>query len=361
MATMTGARPPGPGRRPAFRPARRQAFVGLLATSGLLPGPPVRADAGSSPPLQRASRTLMGTQVSIVVAARPSPRLDEAVAAAFEAMNALDGMMSHYRSTSVVAALERAAGRHALEVPPPVMQVLIAARAVAEGSDGDFDPTVGAFAGWRFDAHGQRQRHVPEAATLARERQLVSFRDLVLEPRSGRARLRRAGMRLDLGGIAKLPILQAGLDVLHGHGMHDVLIDGGGDVLASGHPHGRRWRVGLRDPRAPQTLLGSIDLDEGVLAASGTYERGFDRDGRRYHHVLDPRSGQPTDGLRGVFLLGRSVQAVNGLGVAAMVAGPTRGMPMLRALRSVDTLAVASTGAVAMTGSMARRLRVAGG
>lgn len=165
-------------------------------------------------------------------------------------------------------------------------------------------------------------------------------------------------MRIDLGGIAKLPILEAGMRVLRGYELAGAMVNGGGDVLVSGQLRGRDWRIGLRDPRAPQRLLGMLTLGDGVVAASGDYERCFVRDGRRYHHILDPRSGQPSRGIRGVALLAPSVVDLNGLGAALMVGGPAAAPGLLAARPKVDALIVAADAPPWRSTGMARRLHV---
>ena len=108
-------------------------------------------------------------------------------------------------------------------------------------------------------------------------------------------------------------------------GVAHALVNGGGDVLVLGSLQGRPWRVGVRDPAAPAQLMGVLELEgRGVVASSGDYERGFVRAGRRLHHILNPRTGWPTEGVHGVALLARNVDAVNGWGTALMVRGPAQ-------------------------------------
>ena len=164
-------------------------------------------------------------------------------------------------------------------------------------------------------------------------------------------------MRIDLGGIAKLPILQAGLRVLKDHGIRNAMLNGGGDVLVSGQLQGRDWRVGLRDPRAPERILGTVNLSEGFVAASGDYERFFIRDGQRFHHILDPHTGQPTSGPHGVALIARTLEDINGLGAAIMVAGAEAGRTMLKPLKSVDALIVEPDQGLWLSPGMAQRLK----
>lgn len=310
-------------------------------------------DSGAST-LQRSSAVLMGTQVDLVVQHADPARRAAALEAAWAEMLRLTEMMSRYRSASQLSLLARAAGGAPLPVAPELMAVLQQAQALHQRSGGRFDATVGAYADWHFEP-GQPAR-LPGAATLAQQRALVDAQRLQLDAQRGTARLASAGMRLDLGGIAKLPILQAGLRTLQQQGIADALINGGGDVLCSGSVQGRPWRIGLRDPRAPQQLLGVLALNEGVVAASGDYERGFDRDGRRYHHILDPRSGQPSQGLRGLALVARDVEAVNGWGAAMMVAGQAQSQRWLREqLPGVEAM-LAEPGGVWLSAGLRARL-----
>ena len=103
---------------------------------------------------------------------------------------------------------------------------------------------------------------VPPADEIARELPLVDYRQLVLDEKKSTAYLRLRGMRIDLGGIAKLPILQAGMRVLKDHGIRNAMLNGGGDVLVSGQLQGRDWRIGLRDTLAPERILGTVHLRE---------------------------------------------------------------------------------------------------
>ena len=349
---------PQRGARPAAAgivPARRGFAFGLFAVAA---APRLAWGAvGSDGNLQRAAQPLMGTQVSITVVHSDAAQRELALRAAWDEMQRLSEMMSRYRSASRVAALAASAGNRPVAVAPQMRQALAQARDMSIASDGAFDITVGAYAGWRFDGGPQS---VPPAGELQAERRLVDFRDVLVDEARGTAYLRRPGMRIDLGGIAKLPILAAGLQALREHGVGDAMIDGGGDVLCSGQLHGRAWRVGLRDPRAPQRLLGVVEIGEGIVASSGDYERFFEQDGRRYHHILDPRTGMPSRGPHGVALVARDVAAVNGLGAAIMVGGAAAGRHWLGKRREVDALIVgdgAAMNAPWLSPGMARRLR----
>ncbi len=336
---------------------RRRLLCGAtayLAGAALLGwAQPLRAGlvAARAPQRHRVERVLMGTRVAIA-AVGEEPLLAPAIEAAFSEMQRQVALLSHYSATNAVAAVNLSAGLQAVSVPPELMKVLLAAQAVARRSDGAFDVTVGSVGRWHFDPAAPA---MPTPERIAAGLLGVDWRLLTLDERAGTALLGRRGMRLDTGGIAKLPILQAGLLTLQGHGIHTALVDGGGDVLAMAAPQVRPWRVGIRDPRAPQRLVGAVDVTNGIVASSGDYERCFDRDGRRYHHVLDPRTGYPAQGPHGTTLLADSVDAVNGLGTAVMVMDPDDGRALLRR-SGVDALVGGRDSSLWLTQGLQRRM-----
>ena len=304
------------------------------------------------------SRRLMGTQVDIAVEGVDLARMTLAVEYAYAEMARLSDMMSRYVPTSPLSAIGLASGLQPVAVPAELMQVLQAAQALSQQTAGAFDITVGALKAWRFDLG---QIHTPSDELIARQTKLINYRHLILNQPAGTAYLSERGMALDLGGIAKLPILEAGMRILATEGISNALINGGGDVFYRGAWQGRPWRVGLRDPRQPQRLLGVVALEgEGLLASSGDYERGFlSQDGHRQHHILDPRSGRPTQGPHGLSLLARgshSVKAVNGLGAAIMVGGMAAGRSHMEANPGLAGLIVDRDGTVWQSPGMAEAL-----
>lgn len=326
----------------SVRAMSRRRFLGGLGVVGI--GLLLPVDV-ANPVVRRARRILMGTQVAIVAQGAHPAETDFAIEAAFREMARLERLMTRYRDDSQVAMLQRAAGRHPVEVAPEVMAVLQQAHQVSMLSAGAFDITVGAYAGWDFNAGSAA---MPSAPQLEQQHALVDYRDVELDVADQRAYLRRPGVRIDLGGIAKLPILKAGADVLRQHGITDAMIDGGGDVLTIGQLQGRPWRVGVRDPLNPGTLLGTLEMNTGVVASSGDYERFFMHAGRRYHHILDPRTGYPSDGVHGVTLTSASATGLSGLGAAIMVMGASKGKQLLAA-SSIEGLIAGADGQLWMS------------
>ena len=310
------------------------------------------ADAAQAARVQE-TRPLMGTVVGVTAEGDGEAALHAAVEAAYTEMGRLSDMMNHYDPASVVSAINDAAGVHPVKVPPELMQVLELAQRISKRTHGAFDVTVGSLRGWRFRADDPR---MPAAAETAAERPLVDYRKLVLDARARSAYLERRGMRIDLGGIAKLYIIDAGAKRLARAGVTRAMVNGGGDIVAVGVAGAPPWRVGVRDPRAPQKLLGVLELARGIVASSGDYERGFERGGKRFHHILDPRTGMPAEGPHGVTLVSQRLEALDGLGVAIMVLGEKEGARLVQATPGLDALIAGRDGSLWMTPGMRQRL-----
>jgi thiamine biosynthesis lipoprotein len=305
------------------------------------------------PETVQEARPLMGTVVGISAYGSNAGKLRGAVDAAYAEMSRLSDMMNHYNPASVVSAINNAAGRHAVTVPPELMAVLHMARSASERSDGAFDITVGSLKGWRFDPEHPR---LPAPGEIAAQLPRVNYRHLILDDAAGTAFLEKPGMRIDLGGVAKLPILHAGMRVLAKNGVHNAMIDGGGDIEVMGSVDGRPWRIGIRDARRPDRLYGVIALAQGFVVSSGDYERYFERNGKRYHHILDPRTGYPAQGVRGVTLVGDKLEDINGLSAAVMVLGPDKGRALIEGRPGLNGMLFRADGSVWISPALAGRI-----
>ena len=255
----------------------------------------------AKPVQHRDLRPLMGTVVQVAVEGTDEALLKRATDAAYQEMSRLSDMMNHYNPQSVVSAINNAAGRQPVPVPPELMQVLTMARAVSERSHGAFDITVGSLKGWRFNPE---HPELPTPAQITRQLPLVNYRHVILDETAGTVLLKQPGMRLDLGGIAKLYILDAGLKVLQKNGVAHAMLNGGGDVVVMGTTQGHPWRVGIRDPLLHQErpALPSHPRPQNRLSDTGPARRDAGGGGNgagersgRGHHGARPRAGARID------------------------------------------------------------------
>lgn len=336
-------------------PGRRR-FTCALGTVTLMPmasvwiAPlPAQANDGA----YRARRLSMGTWVDVVIADGAQRCVESAVTAAFAEMARLEGMMSRYTAGSVVSELNRAAGSGPITVPQEVLRVLLDARAITTRTGGRFDIAIGRLT---QGPGGVEAGRVPDDAVVLEALKRARAHGVVIDSLRGTARIDDPQVQIDLGGVAKLPILAAGLGTLSAWGIRGAMLNGGGDVVVSARSDGRPWRIGVRDPAAPDTLLAVLPLHAGVVASSGDYERFVMHAGRPYHHVVDPATGRPTRGVHGVTLVADDVARVNGLGTAAMVAGLREGPALLARCGMGEALMVGADGRTWISSALARRL-----
>jgi thiamine biosynthesis lipoprotein len=225
-------------------------------------------------------------------------------------------------------------------------------------SGGLFDPGVCALVRlWQFDSEAAvaAASHPPSAAEIQTLRaQQATLADVHFD---GHTLSASRPLCIDLGGMAKGTALELARHVLASHGIRNALVDiGGSSQLAVGQKTSRPWFIGLKDPRADR-VIGRLALTPGeATSTSGDYERGYTTDGRRYHHILDPRTGAPTLEAASVTVLARDAELADAASTALMVAGPTRFREVSAALGIRAALLITPTGELLTTPGMAVRL-----
>ncbi len=242
---------------------------------------------------------------------RPAER-EACVAAAVEArdeVERIERLATDWEPGGEISALNAAAGQGFSPISPEVEALLRVSVAVSEATDGAFDPTIGALWGlWDF-----KQGLIPTDEQLAARLPLVDWRALTVEP--GRASLPRAGMAVTLGGVAQGFAAAEALAKIPAE--YEALVDVSGDLAARGV-----WTVGIQDPRGPHgAIVATVRLRDGCLSTAGDYERAFVRDGVRYHHILDPRTGRPSTGPWSVTVVHPDCAVGDALDTALMVTG----------------------------------------
>jgi thiamine biosynthesis lipoprotein len=343
--------------------ARLLLVIPLLASCAALPANP--GGTGGSEALYSETRPAMSTVVTIAVAAPPTPDTLAAVDVAFAVFARVDEAMNEWRPGSPLSALNAAAGsERPVSLPGDLCQVLRAARDGAERTGGLFDPTWAALRGaWRF-GDGE-PASVPSDAEVARACPLVAWRDLRIDPLATPASeapctalLRRAGMQVGLGGVAKGWGVDRAVATLRRAGLRDFTVQAGGDLYAAGMRGGRPWRVGVRDPRgSPGEPFAWLDVSDAAFSTSGDSERFFVVDGVRHHHLIDTRTCRPATASRQVSVLAPSALEAEVLGKAVFVLGGQAGLD-LAARNGAAAVIVTSANGLVVSSALSARLEV---
>jgi thiamine biosynthesis lipoprotein len=234
----------------------------------------------------------MAAEHGLTVDAADPSQADAAARAAIAEVERIEAKYSRYRDDTVTTAINRAAGGAAVRIDAETAALLRYADECWRLSDGAFDITSGVLRrAWDFR---RRPPRLPEAAEIDAVRRMIGWSGVEWSETS--IRLPRAGMEIDFGGIGKEYAADRAATVLADAGIANALVNLGGDVRALGsQPGGAPWRIGIVHPREAGGVIGEVELHDAAVATSGDYERHFDIGGRRYCHILDPRTGWPME------------------------------------------------------------------
>jgi thiamine biosynthesis lipoprotein len=298
----------------------------------------------------------MGSEVHLTAWTDDQSRALRAFEQAFDEFDRLDRLLSVWKPGSDVLRLNAEAGHTPVQVSPETLEVLHIARQVSEWTGGKFDVTFGALSGlWKFDQDQDDQ--LPRPADVRARLPDVDFTAVELNDARGTAYLSRPGVRVHFGGIGKGYAVDRAAAILRADGISDFLIQAGGDLYASGTRGDRSWRAGIRDPRGPvDRIFAAMNLHDETFSTSGDYERYFIRDGRRYHHILDPDEGVPARGCRSVTIVARQGILADALSTGVFVLGPQAGMALIERLPDVEGVIVSERNEVLVSSGLTGRL-----
>jgi thiamine biosynthesis lipoprotein len=319
------------------------------------PTPQVGRDAqrpGDSMLVER-SHVTMGSELRVAVWSADEPKALAAIEAVFDEFDRLDRLLSVWKDESDIVRLNAAAGRHPVGIHADTREVLQLGRQVGDWTGGKFDITFAALSGlWKFD-HDQDNR-IPDPRAVAERLPLVDYRAVEIDPLQKTAFIARPGVQVHLGGIGKGFAVDRGVRLLRSRGLTNFLIQSGGDMFAGGRRGDRPWRVAIRDPRGDGNFA-SIDLEDAAISTSSDAERYFIQDGRRYHHILDPDTGQPARLNRSVTIFAQRSYLADGLATGVFVLGPDKGMELIQRF-DVEGVIVSATNDVLVSPGLRGRL-----
>lgn len=289
------------------------------------------------------SAVLMGSPILLKLFSH-----DEALASrVFRLIKQYEDLLTVNRARSQVMDINHAAGQHPVVVSRAVFELIRCAKAASLFQDSAFNLAIGPLVKrWKIGFQGDS---VPPADEIAALLEITHPEDVILDEARSSVFLTRAGMEIDLGAIAKGYIADRVRDYLHKEGTERGLINLGGNVQTLGSPAGG-WSVGLKKPFAGEALIGAMTVENRSVVTSGTYERYFEQNGRRYHHILDPRTGYPLDNeLDSVTII--SKDSIDGdIWTTLMYGmGVEKGCAVLRSRPDIEAIFVTKTKEVAIS------------
>ncbi|MFH1562524.1 MAG: FAD:protein FMN transferase [Nitrospirota bacterium] len=312
---------------------------------------------GCGKPKQVFSKTqvLMGTIAEIKIIADDPIIAEETIKRCFERVKKIEDEMSFQNSESELSCLNH---NRKMKVGKDLFYILEKSLAYAKLSNGAFDVTIGPLTElWGFS---EDKRIIPSRAQIAQKAVLVDYQQVKLNPRNKEVFLPIEGMKIDLGGVAKGYAVEEAMEIIKTAGIKDALVNIGRNIKVIGkNPSGKTWMIGLQHPRNEDEILSAFPLKGDMsVATSGDYEHFFIDKDRRYHHLLDPKSGYPTNLCISVTIITPSAMIADILSTAVFILGESAGMDLIEKLDTVEGVIVTDSG-IRVSSGLVNKIKLA--
>jgi thiamine biosynthesis lipoprotein len=295
--------------------------------------------------VQRVEDGIMGTRIVVELWADDRDQGNAAIEAVLAEMRRIDENMSTYKPTSEVSRVNAQADKRPIKVSQELFDLLTTALEYSRITEGAFDITY-ASVGYLYDFRG----HVhPNETQIAKALPGINYRHVLLDAAAHTVQFSQPGVRIDLGGIGKGHAVDQGIAILQSRGIKHALVTAGGDSRIIGDRFGKPWIVGIRHPDRKDEVIAKIPLEDAALSTSGDYERYFDEGGVRYHHIIDPHTGQSARKVRSATIIGPTATRTDGLSKTAFVLGAERAIEIYNRMEGIDAVLVTPDGRVLYT------------
>ena len=322
----------------------------LASSEYVVPPLPSSASASAQPAPKPPARVAvearaMGTHV--MLAAYTTDALDEAalrekLGKGLAEIHRLEGLMTTWREDTEISRINAAAGKSSVTVSAESLAVIEKSVWMSERSEGVFDITFEAMHGlWKFDQ--DLEEKIPERTKVEAARKLIDWRKIKIDHGARSVMLEKAGMRMSLGGIAKGYAVDAAAAQLRKEGLAAFYVQAGGDLFVQGKkPDGSAFRVGVRDPRGrdQNDFFAMLEVVDHAFSTAGDYERGFVKGDRRYHHIIDPRTGFPATASRSVTIWAKDAFTADAIDDAVFILGPEKGLARVESIEGAGAVIV---------------------
>lgn len=307
--------------------------------------------------IYKRSQFLMDTLVEIKAVTNDSGIADKAMSDAFKVIKEVEDRMSARKSGSLVDRIGREAAGKPMKIPDELFNIIEVCQGYSMLTNGLFDISIDPVTRlWQFD---QSEKDVPKEEDIRNAFKFVGFSGIHLDKEMGTIELDREGMSLDLGGVAKGYAVDKAVEKLKELGIVAGIVNAGGDLRVFGEkPDGEPWKIGIQDPEYSEGVIATIQLTDMALVTSGDYERYIIYNGIKYHHIIDPKTGQPARGCKSVSVTYIRAFDADILSTAIFVMGPDEGMRLIESLPGVEGMIVDASGGIQVSSGLKDMLKL---
>jgi len=294
--------------------------------------------------LYKETRDSMYTIVSITVSASSPDKAKKAVNEAFKELDRLEKLLNYYSEESEITAINKKAGIEPVTVSPETFDIISKAVFVSEKTEGAFDITMGpVIALWDF-----YNAVLPDAASIKEKLKWIGYTNILLNKEKSTVFLKKKGFEINLGGIIKGYAADKAVEILKKHGIKSGTVAIAGDIKTFGkRPDGTPWRIGIQHPRHDE-IIAVVNLSDAAISTSGDYVRFFIKDGKRYHHLLNPKTGYPAYECQSVTIIAEDAAYADALSTGIFILGPQKGLEVLKKL-GFDSVIIDRDGKIFIT------------
>ena len=282
----------------------------------------------------------MGTEVSVHVWHENAEVASVFIEDAFAEVARIEGLMSTYIEGSEISNINIAAADTPVAAGDELIQLILRSLDISMLTRGAFDIT--------YDSVGQyydfRERQRPDAAEIQEGLERIDFKLVEVDNLAGTVRFLAPGVRINLGGIAKGYAVERAVGLLRSRGIRHGIVTAGGDSRLLGDRLGQPFMVGIRDPRRDEEVVLTIPLEDEAISTSGDYERYFEEDGKRYHHIIEPATGLPASGVRSATIVGPDAVLTDALSTSVFVMGVDQGLTLISTLPDYEGIVIDAEG-----------------
>jgi thiamine biosynthesis lipoprotein len=282
----------------------------------------------------------MGTEVSVYLWHDDDVKGAAAVEAVFAEVERIEFLMSTYIEESRISEINRDAALRPIDAGEELFNLILRSLDISILTHGAFDITYDSV-GQHYDFRAEQR---PDNETIREELKSIDYR-LVETNRAERTIFfLRQGVRINLGGIAKGYTVEQGVEIMRAHGVRHGRVTAGGDTRLLGDRRNQPWMVGVRDPREEGRVTVTIPLEDEAISTSGDYERFFVENGTRYHHILQPSTGEPANGVRSATVVGPDAVITDALSTSVFVMGVDQGLRLIATLPDYEGIVIDEDG-----------------
>jgi FAD:protein FMN transferase len=288
------------------------------------------------------TEAIMGTRCYAQLWTNEPAQGNAALDAVMAEFRRIDALMSHYKPESQLSQINARANQQPVQVDKELFDLIKLATHYSQITEGAFDITY-ASVGYLYDYRA----HVhPTEEQIRRALPGVNWRNMLLDEEHHTVRFEHPGMRIDLGGIGKGYAVDRGVEILKARGIKNAVVTAGGDSRIIGDHLGRPWLIAIRHPDDPKKVVTRIPLSDAAMSTSGDYERYFDEEGVRYHHIIDPHTGHSASKVRSATIIAPTATQTDGMSKTAFVLGAEKTLEIIDRMPEYDAVFVLPDGRV---------------